>query len=303
MAEEENTIFRKVYFFKLEHFADIRENLPAAVGRIEKLPFDDNGRYKLDVGSGNRLCTFPDSIEYPIKLRFGKTRRDALPEIEHQGELTTLELQEDAGLIDICHIVIFEDGFVAAEWNHEGPKLAQLGTYLYEKGRLNSAPKFLPLLERDIVEVVRALDSVRVLEIDLPPDAAELAREADENFYTAIKATEALGATKRVSLKLTAERTGEKLKVIASRLAEIVKSRPHERERFKGLNVSGYADGSSAQRFVDILESKLVSGETFLRTSERSRSIKSDDAYRVIERAYLANRSKIETSAISSDWR
>ena len=303
MADEENTIFRKVYFFKIEHFAELGENLPGAIARIQNLPFDDNGRYKLDFGSRNRLCAFPDTVEYPVRLRFGKTRRDALPEIEHQGNLTTLELQEDAGLIDICHIVIFGDGFVAAEWNHEGPKLAQLGPYLFEKGRLNSAPKFLPLLERDIVEVVRALDSVRVLEIDLPPDAAELAREADENFYTAIKATEALGATKRVALKLTAERTGDRLKTIAGRLAEIVKTRPHERDRFKGLNVSGYADGSSTQKFVDILESKLVAGETFIRTSERSRSIKSEDAYRVIERAYAENRLKIETSAISNEWR
>jgi hypothetical protein len=302
MADEESTIFRKIYFFKVEHFEDLGESLPAAVERIANLPFNDTGRYKLDNLSRNRLCAFPDSSEYPLRIRFGKTRRDALPEIEHQGNLKTLELQEDAGLIDICHVVIFADGFVAAEWNHEGPKLAQLGPYLFEKGRLNSAPKFLPLLERDIVQVVRALDSVRVLEVDVPPDAAELAREADENFYTAIKATEALGATKRVGLRLTAERSGDRLKGIAGRLAEIVKERPHERERFKGLNVSGYAAGSSTQKFVDILESKLVAGESFIRTSERSRSIDSDDAYRVIERAYIENKPKIESSAISTEW-
>lgn len=224
-----------------------------------------------------------------------------MPDVEQQGKLTTLELQEDAGLIDICHVMIFADDFVAAEWNHEGPKLASLGLYLYEKGRLNAAPRFLPLLERDIVEVVRALDSVRVLEIDLPPDAAELAREADENFFTAIKAQEALGATKRVGMKLTAERSGEKLKTLAARFATIIKNRPHERERFKNLNVSGYQDGLSSQRFVDILESKMVSGETFIRASERSRSIKSADAYRVLQRAYEAQKEKLAQSAVSSD--
>lgn len=303
MTDEENAIFRKVYFFKVEHFSEIAASLPAALERIEALPFSDTGRYKLDPASRNRLCAFADHLKYPIRLRFGKTRRDALPDIEHQGKLSTLELQEDAGLIDICHVMIFDDGFVAAEWNHEGPKLAQLGLYLYEKGRLNAAPRFLPLLERDIVEVVRALDSVRVLEIDLPPDAAELAREADENFYTAIRAQENLGATKRVGMKLTAERSGDKLKELARRLAEIIRDRPHERERFKNLNVSGYADGSSTQRFVDILESKMVSGETFIRTSQRSRSIQSDDAYKVLERAYRNNKSKLATSAISTDWR
>jgi hypothetical protein len=249
-----------------------------------------------------RLCAFPDSKTYPLKIRFGKTRRDALPQIEHEGSLKNLELQENEGLIDISHVMIFDDGFVAAEWNHEGPKLAQLSPYFFEKGRLNTPPKFLILMERDIVEVINKLASVRVFEIDLPPDAAELARDADENLYTAIKATEALGATKRIALKLTADKNALKLRDLARSFAQLIKSRPHERERFKGLSVNGYDSESRAAKFVDILESKLVSGEIFTRTSERARSIDSDDAYRVIERAYTENKGKLKTAATTSDW-
>lgn len=302
MAVEENTVLRKVYFFKIEHFSQVKESLPGAIERIGNLPFNDDGRYRLDPMSRTRLCAFPDSLEYPLKIRFGKTRRDALPQVESQGSLKTLELQENEGLIDISHVMIFDDGYVAAEWNHEGPKLAQLSPYFFEKGKLNNPPKFLILMERDIVEVVRSLDSVRILEIELPPDTAELAREADENFYTAIKATEAMGATKKVALRLTAEKSGTKLRDIARRLAEIIKDRPHERERFNDISVNGYGKDSRISRFVDILENKLVSGEVFTRTSERSRSIDTDDAYRVIERAYIENRNKIESAATSTDW-
>lgn len=303
MAGEENTILRKVYFFKVEHFAEIKESLPGAIGRIKALPFNDEGRYRLDPMSQMRLCAFPDSDIYPLKIRFGKTRRDALPQIEHEGSLKTLELQENAGLIDISHVMVFEDGFVAAEWNHEGPKLAQLSPYFFEKGKLNNPPKFLTLMERDIVEVVNNIVSVRVLEIELPPDAAELAREADENFYTAIKAAEALGATKRIALKLSSDDGAGKLRKLAQRFAQIVRDRPQERERFNGLSINGYDASSRLRRFVDILENKLVSSEVFTRTSARSRSIDSDDAYRVIERAYIENREKLKTSAVSTDWR
>jgi len=303
MATEENAVFRKVYFFKIEHFNQVKESLPGAIQRIDKLPFDDDGRYRFDVTSRTRLCAFPDTLTYPLKIRFGKTRRDALPQIEHEGSLKTLELQENEGLIDISHVMIFDDGFVAAEWNHEGPKLAQLSPYFFDKGKLNDPPKFLILMERDIVEVVSALDSVRVLEIEVPPDAAELTREADENFYTAIKATEALGATKRISLKLTAESSSTKLRDIAKRFATIIKNRPHERERFNGLSVNGYGGDSRSSKFVDILEGKLVSGEVFTRTSKRSRSINTEDAYRVIERAYIENHEKLKVAATSTDWR
>lgn len=302
MADDDSNIRRKVYFFKVEHFSGIKESLPGAFERIQSLEFDDDGRYKLDKISQTRLCAFPDSLTYPLRIRFGKTRRDALPQIEHQGSLSTLALKEDEGLIDICHVMIFEDGFVAAEWNHEGPKIAQLSPYLVEKGRMNTSPTFLILMERDIVEVVKSLTSVRFLEIDVPPDVAELAREADENIYAAIKASEALGATKRVALRLTSDRGTVKLRDLARRLAELIKARPHERERFKGLNVSGYGGDSRLSKFVDILENKLVSSEEFVRSSLRSRSLDSEDAYRVIQNAYKQNLEKMKLAATSSDW-
>src|SRR5437868_9195123 len=136
MAEEETEVFRKVYFFRIEHFSDIKESLPGAFARIAGLEFSDAGRYRLDKISRVRLAAYPDTEAYPIKVRFCRIRRDNVPQIEQAGDLSQLDLQEDQGLIDISHLIIFEDGYVAAEWNPEGPKLATLGAYIFEKGRL-----------------------------------------------------------------------------------------------------------------------------------------------------------------------
>jgi len=236
-----------------------------------------------------------------LKVRFGKIRRDALPQIEQAGDLQTLELKEDEGLIDICHLILFEDGFVAAEWNPDGPKLAALGPYIFEKGKLNTAPKFLSLLERDIVEVIRNLDSVRVLEIDLPPNAVELAREADKNLARAVESTAALGATKRTGLTLTADKPTTRLRDLAVKLATIVKARPQESKSLNTLAIRGYQDGSKLARYIDILESKLVAGEYFPRTSERSRSVKSEETYKILEDLYRANLDRIELAAGTAD--
>ena len=301
MSEEESTIFRRVYFFRVEHFAQLKDSIPDALRRISSLDFNDKGRYKIDPTSGLRFSVYPDTDEYPLKIRFGKIRRDALPQIEHGGDLRTLELKEDAGLIDICHAIIFADGYVAAEWNPDGPKLASLGGYLFEKGRLNTAPKFLSLLERDIVEVVRGLDSVRVLEIELPPDAIALAREADKNLAAAVEAAAALGASKRTSLTLTAEKGTLKLKELAVRLAQIIIRNPQERALLNNLSVKGYRAGSRASRFIDILESKLVSGEYLPRTNERSRSVKTNETYDIIESLYESNRDRISSAAETPD--
>lgn len=294
-------VFRKVYFFKIADFLDIKDSLPSALVRISSLDFDDEGRYKLEGKSKTRLLVYPDSHSYPLRVRFGRIRRESLPDVEHVGRLETLDIHEDAGLIDISHIVIFEDGFVAAEWNPDGPKMASLGPYIFEKGRLNHSPRFLNLVQRDIVEVIRSLNSVKVLEIDVPPHAERLAEQADTNLAAAIRASTEMGATKRISFRLTAEKTSDRLKSIALRLAEAVKGKPQEKALLHNLTVRGYTPESKAMKFIDILDSKLLSAEIFPRRKPRSRSINSTSAYAILQKSYNEYRHVIEFSASTAE--
>lgn len=297
MTEDDRKTFRRVYFFRIEFFTDIKHSLPNAMRRIQDLEFDDTGRYLLNDKSDVRFSAYPDNVTYPLKVRFGKIRRNGLPQIEQAGDIENLPLKEDQGLIDISHITIFEDGIVAAEFNPDGPKLAALGPYIFQKGKLNTAPKFLSLAERDIVEVIRNFDAVRVLDIHIPPDAVNIVREADDNLAVSIAASAALGANKRVGLSLAADRPTRKLRDLALKLAEIVKSRPQESRSISKLSVRGLKSGTKSLSFVDILESKLVSGEFFIKNSERSRSLCSDEAYKTIERVYIENVDRIRSAA------
>lgn len=297
---EQPTTARKIYFFRIEHFSSLKEDILGAIRRIENLPFSDEGRYLLEPSKA-RLCAFPDSVDYPLKLRFGRTRRDQLPDVESSGKLEALEIAENAGLIDLGHLMIFEDGHVAAEWNPDGPKLQRLTVYLADKGGLMSQVKFRNLFERDIVEVVSRLDGVRILDIDLPHDAVELAREADESLADALIATEKLGASKKTGLTLTADKSSGKLRSLALTLAGIIQRRPHERERFLTLKATGYDSERTGTRYVDILEDKLVVGEMFPKKDSRSRSIDSNEAYRLIERSYNEMKPKLASAASAGD--
>lgn len=85
------------------------------------------------------------------------------------------------------------------------------------------------------------------------------------------------------------------------RFAEFVKASSRNRQAFLSLGAVGYAEGSFISRYVDILEQKLVSGEIFPRNSARSRSIKSDRAFELIEKAYTDRREKLAAAAVGSD--
>jgi len=299
----EVTVSRKVYFFRLEHFHELKDALPLCLEEISELPFHLQGRYQQDSSENVLLSVYPDRVEYPLRLRFGRTRRDMLPEVERAGTLSTLELEEDAGLIDMCHIMIFPDGHVASEFNHDGPRIRKLGDYLYLKGRnLTGSPRFLPLFERDIVSVLADIDQIRVLEIDVPPDTAALIRQADANLADAIAASERAGSTEKVSLELVGNaNAGNKLRDLSRALARIIMNHPREREKFNTLKASGYSQGSRIRRFVDILEQQLVSGELFMRSAPKSRSLNRDNAYDVLEQAYKLKRDKLASAATSND--
>ncbi|WP_125960790.1 MULTISPECIES: hypothetical protein [Sphingomonas] len=301
MAEDEKSVSRKIYFFRIEHFQDLKQKIAGAIQRIENLPFNDNGRYLLDPKSGARLCAFPDTLDYPIRLRFGRTRRDDLPEVERNGRLESLELAEDAGLIDLGHLIIFEDGHVAAEWNPDGPKLQRLSSYLFERGGLADSIKFRNLFERDIVEVVALLNNVRVLDISIPADAVQLAREADKGLGDAIVAAEKLGGTQKVGLSLASQGGSTKLRELALKLAKFIQMHPTERKRFNTLRATGYNETGGGSRYIDILEDKLVSVEVFPKRSARSRSINSDEAYRLIHRSYIEMKPKLASAASGTD--
>lgn len=300
---DEGQVSRKIFFYRIEHFSDIKDQLPPSLQHISTLTFNDQGRYQQDASENVLLSVYPDSFTYPLRLRFGRTRRDLLPEIEKDGVLGTLDLEENAGLIDVGHIMIFDDGHVAVESSRDAPNIKKLGDYLYLKGKaLSTSPRFLPLYERDIVAVLEELDRVRVIELDVPPSMSDLIRQADNHLADAISAAERAGSTEKVVLDLVGNVTSEgRLKSLARKLAQIVKNDPTSRGRFNTLKVSGFTDGTRPRKFVDVLEEKLVSGEVFTRKSSKSRSIDSDEAFRVIERAYNSKKDRLALAAAGND--
>jgi hypothetical protein len=125
----------RIYFYRLERADAVLSVLPGELARIMNLPFGESGRY-LEDAEDHRLAAWPDTVEYPLRLRFGRTRLSNLPTKERAGKLEPLDLAVDEGLVELCHIIIYEDGFVAAEFNFEGPRIGRLGEYPTKRNQL-----------------------------------------------------------------------------------------------------------------------------------------------------------------------
>jgi hypothetical protein len=292
MAKREKFISRRIYFYRVEDPQSILTALPDDLARLANLPFNESGRYAKE-GEGERLCVWPDSFEFPLKLRFGRTRLQNLPTKKHGGKLEALNLEAEAGLAELVHVIIFADGYVAAEFNFEAPRMKRLGAYLYEKKyKLPTKPTFLPLFQKDILQLVQAMPAINFLELKGSPDAQYLLSEADKNLGNAYGTIGSLGADRSIELSLRAQKQPDsKLKKLCVRLAHVAQSQPWEvRTSVTKLKVKGItAEGKFDE--VDLLEDHLIAVRQFEKISNKDKAISSESAYREMMDAYDERRS------------
>lgn len=293
-------VSRKVYFFRMADYAEIQPHLEECVRVIDELPFDDQGRYLATGVEDTILALFVSSQNFPIKLQFGRIRRSALPLVEDGGAVSPLKISRSAGIMDWSHIVIFEDGTVAAEFNRDAPHIARLGEYLSFKSRglLPSTPRFHPLFQRAIIEELENFQHLTLLEVEASTSDAELIAEADSDLASAFKACRKAGNTRKARLMLKADRkTDNRLKGLARNLVMNATAR----EALTFLKATGKtADGSKP---LNMLEEYLISTEEFVRVDKRTRALAPDHAFATLERAYSKKKAIISDAArANSPW-
>jgi hypothetical protein len=291
-------VSRKVYFFEIAEKADFLPIIESCISQIEQLPFNDQGRYLPTTDTDNVLVLFVTTSAFPLRLQFGRIRRSDLPLIENAGQISPLKIAQGAGILDWAHMILFEDGILAAEFNRDAPRISRLGEYLYFKGKsvLPNSPKFRPLFQRSILDELNKFSTVTALEIEAPTLEADSIKAADKNLGAAFAACRKAGHVKRarIVLKSSSDPTSD-LRKLAQRLFTNQRSR----ESLTTLKITGQTE--DGRRPLDLLENYLISSEEFVKVDGRSRAIDPDDAFRVLHRAYITNTSRFADAARASD--
>lgn len=292
------TLQRKVFFFELAEKKEFLPLMADCLRTIGQLPFNDQGRYLPTKDEDNVLVLYVSSDDFPLRMQFGRVRRSGLPVVENAGQVSPLKLARSAGLLDWAHLILFEDGILAAEFNADAPRISRLGEYLYFKSRsvLPNSPRFKPLFERTILEELSSFESVYSLEIEAPTLEADAIGEADADLGKAFFACRKAGQVKKAKIIL---KSSVSVKDDLNPLARRLFSNPRSREALSKLRITGRT--ANGRRPLDLLENYLISTEDFVRIDERSRAVDPDDAFAVLNRAYLEKRSKFASAATTDD--
>lgn len=142
-----NTITRSIYYYNLiTYYRDERDNLKRSENsdniiidffkKLEYLKENKDPSMMVEMKSGNKMFIVIDKeLDDRINFKLVLSRRDAIPFLEREGELESLEayLEKDQNIAEITHGVYFKGyNTIAVEYNFSGARVSAIAYYIKE---------------------------------------------------------------------------------------------------------------------------------------------------------------------------
>ena len=131
-------------------FADLRKKPPTQL------------MHPVHTGDASEFYDFALALEdkagFPA-IAFVRCRKDGLPMLAEQIDLQPFDLQAGQQLAEMTHVVFFDNHIVGAEYNHYGPRVTSLASYLSA-----IAPQHLPDNKRVRIQTLKIARGSDVLE-------------------------------------------------------------------------------------------------------------------------------------------
>lgn len=266
---------------------------------VDTLPCAIDQRYWLQT-DGNVLCAWIDECKPTAHMRLAMIRRTGLPLLEEAGSLSPLLIADTAGLYEPIHVCFFPNNLVGVEYNAYGPRSSRISAYLYRIAP-TVCPSFElePLIRRDVMEQLRRLQRLRVMDLKIRASYAQLVAEADADLGAAFDAARRFSETDIVHLEFRPEPYQRRRWLGGRALPAVLDlaQRADLRENALAFMVEGLDRESQSVETIDILKGHLVSTKRIVRLDARSRALDPEATYTAIEEAYQDMLPDLETAA------
>ncbi|MGE3495028.1 MAG: hypothetical protein AB7N73_10050 [Gemmatimonadales bacterium] len=265
--------------------------------QLEGIPFKGTGARYREMTDGHVLCGWPRLEIGSLGVRFGLIRREDLPLVEFEGQVSDLRLRENEGLLEASHARFHRDGIVVSEFNFFGPRLVRLFEYLHAVlGDEVPACSVRQLLRGDIVQQLDQLSALTRLRISGGPEVKGILKNVDDSLHDvfrsgALASAGESGVVVDMTLKVDA-RTGAVLsRDLLTSVRELVRAKS-ARAVLQHLEVAGPVAVEGHIVRLDLLEDAMVLERDFPTRTGRSRGIDTAKAYAVLDEAATFARSK-----------
>lgn len=266
--------------------------------RINKLPFnfdvDSRESRYLRFRNSTDLMMIVDGIDEKreqIEARLVLCRRDAFPEIEKDGNLSSINLEDGSGIAEITHFVYFyTKQIIGIEYNFYGSKSKGLGNYLMEK--LHPYITFVemqPVITKEWCNLLMQENlPLSMLSIRATKDALYSLEKLHPGLESAFQSGLAFGEVEDVEIILRRKaHTKNSFNSGTFKWMDFFRCRNPQTKKIPGINSCKLSiKEEECYRTVNLIEEHLcVSAEVDLDTG-KTKTINSYSAYKAIEDAF-----------------
>lgn len=223
-------------------------------------------------------------------------RRVNLPSEDANGRIVDLSINEAHGLAEGTHFLFCPRNVVVCLYNHQGPRIKRLGSWLHD--RLGLDVSFVPLLRADTWAVVEQMRTITAVEVSIPAAQAralEPPPDNDDDLLTALRASGDASQSGSLRVSWTVGRGRDRMP--QSRMRGLAESLFRlDKRGFKVAKIHGRLEGVKAPVPVDLIEDQLVTRRTVDPERQRSRRISTASAYEAMDDTYDSFRDQIQTA-------
>jgi hypothetical protein len=293
---------RSIHFYRIDTGADdggrpLPLDVDALLNDLDGRPWQhvtDGGRY-VNIQDGDALAAWVDrggeepiGDFTPLRLRFDRLRRNAIPQTELGGKLTSVRLSEHGSLSEVSHLLFLPNSLLGVEFNFFGPRASRLPDYL-QRIAGSSEPSFAveQLLRSDVADVLDQQRGLRVFDLQVRPSYAASVADASASLSAALTAARQVGDPTVVGVYLQADpkkrsnTLGRSVLMLARNLAR----RPDLRDNSSRFKVRSIGPDGQMQT-LDLLADQLLTTRKVTALGARSRAVNSESAYAAIRSAY-----------------
>lgn len=291
MARDKFYTSHKIFFYRLNIGYNaigepIQYDIKSVLEAINNLGFQNKARYLKDEDDFETCCWI-DEMNPPQKVRFGKIKRDDLPQMEHGGDLVDLSIPDECGLAECVHIMFFPENIVGLEYNYDGPRPARISAYLHEKAKnvYPQEPVFEQLLQHDVMKQLEHMRGVRQFKLKVRNSLFNSIEQADESLAKTFQAARELGQAQEIELVLSVGRGKGTLGAgLLGRVKRLIERRDTNYDIISG-EIRGYNE-TGKMEVIDLLNTKITKEKRIPRNQTRTSVPQRELVYAAIDEAY-----------------
>jgi len=241
------------------------------------------GRY-LTFADGNALAMEIDRIDGEIAGKIANFRQNDLPLVDDKQSKHPLAIRPEEGLYYPSHFVLFGGQVLGFEANFLGPRASQIDHFLSRILRDRVTRVELQAIPRaGALDKLRRIREVKLFRIRVGRDVAERTRVLDANIFDALDALKrSIDADDLEIAFRPAKYSRDRFALPWKRRIPQYLSDPVARQGTSEMLIEGYDPKADEMITIDLLQEYVVSEKVLRVIDEKTRTVRSEDAYAAI---------------------